>query len=61
MYFTGILVGFISYTVPDAAEKAGLGTNGYGEFSYVELYLVGALIVEIILGRKLSLFSIFCI
>ncbi len=45
----GILAGIIRCTTPGAAAQVGLGTNGYGEASYVGLTMAGALVVEIIL------------
>lgn len=45
----GILAGIISCTSLGTVAEVGLGTNGYGEASYVGLNMAGALIVEIIL------------
>lgn len=45
----GILAGIIHCTALGTAAEVGLGTNGYGEASYVGLNMAGALIVEIIL------------
>lgn len=45
----GILAGIIRCTALGTAAEVGLGTNGYGEASYVGLNMAGALAVEIIL------------
>lgn len=45
----GILAGIIRCTTLGTAAEVGLGTNGYGEASYVGLNMAGALAVEIIL------------
>lgn len=45
----GILAGIISCMSLGTVAEVGLGTNGYGEASYVGLNMAGALIVEIIL------------
>lgn len=45
----GILAGIIQCTTLGTVAEVGLGTNGYGEASYVGINAAGALIVEIIL------------
>ena len=45
----GILALIINCTVLGTVTEVGLGTNGYGQASYVGLDMTGALIVEVIL------------
>lgn len=45
----GILALIINCTALGTVTEVGLGTNGYGQASYVGLDMTGALIVEVIL------------